>query len=353
MNPHLRLPLPLLVAALVHGWLLLGQAPIASGQAVINGCVAKKTGILRIPTTDEGCRKDETPISWNQVGPEGPEGPEGPQGEQGEPGIQGPQGIPGIGTGSGMSCIDEFRIKAALPAFAVRTECGAAPQCIDGADNDTDGKRDFPTDTGCDSYADTSEAAITDCNDGLDNDGDGSVDVADVGCRGATDSSEYWGSQCDNGIDDDGDGLVDFPDDAGCADAFDIGEHGDGLCADDAMEGPDDSVPFVAPLREEIRGTICPGDFDTIQIDIPPGIDGPSGVIVEFNFDPTKVNLNLGVYIYDCVLGGLICGPYLSPVTSTPTGTAGVLRYLSPGLRNFVISGATPADTGEYTILFR
>ena len=191
MRSRLPSPLPLAVA-FVCGWLVLGHARIASAQSLITGCVAKKTGILRVPLGDDGCRKDETPLTWNQEGPEGPIGPEGPKGDQGDPGIQGPQGIPGTGTGSGMSCIDEFRIKAAVPAFAVRTECGAAPQCVDGADNDSDGKRDFPTDTGCDSYADTSEMPVTHCSDGIDNDGDGATDYpGDSGCASRYDGSEF------------------------------------------------------------------------------------------------------------------------------------------------------------------
>jgi hypothetical protein len=335
---------------LASAWLSLGDAGLAHA-AVITACANAKTGGLRIPLAGEGCLKSETIVSWNSTGVQGPEGPRGPQGLQGPPGPIGPQGIPGVGEGSGMSCLDEFRIKAALPAFAVRAECGPAPACIDGLDNDSDGKKDFPADTGCDSYSDTSEAPITDCNDGVDNDGDGLTDLADFGCRSGTDNSEYYGSQCDNGIDDDGNGLVDFPADPGCTDPYDQGELG-GACVDDEREDGDDTVSFNVPLRQELSGIICPGDSDRVAVDVQPGIDGPSGVFVEFNFDPSQAHLRVSRLVYGCIWGGFVCSTDLVTVISVPTGTNGVLVYLPPGPQTFFISGATPDETGSYTILF-
>ncbi len=76
------------------------------------------------------------------------------------------------------------------------------PQCMDGVDNDNDGKTDFPTDTGCSSATDTSENSDSSggggggggpalCADGIDNDGDGKTDFpTDTGCSSATDTSE-------------------------------------------------------------------------------------------------------------------------------------------------------------------
>jgi len=88
------------------------------------------------------------------------------------------------------------------------------PECSDEAENDGDGRADFPSDPGCKSAEDLSEAA--DCDDGLDNDGDGLADYGvDPGCRNRLE----WATEnpaCDNGVDDDGDGLVDG-DDPECA----------------------------------------------------------------------------------------------------------------------------------------
>jgi hypothetical protein len=54
------------------------------------------SGQLRVidPATDT-CRRNETPISWNQTGPQGPAGPEGPAGPAGPVGPAGPFGPAG------------------------------------------------------------------------------------------------------------------------------------------------------------------------------------------------------------------------------------------------------------------
>ena len=53
----------------------------ASAQ-VINGCVSKN-GTLKIVADLSDCSLRETPISWNQAGPQGESGETGPQGELG------------------------------------------------------------------------------------------------------------------------------------------------------------------------------------------------------------------------------------------------------------------------------
>ncbi|HEY8154758.1 MAG TPA: trypsin-like serine protease [Myxococcota bacterium] len=97
-----------------------------------------------------------------------------------------------------------------LSAYRDQIIATVRPECSDEAENDGDGKLDFPADPGCTSAADLSEAA--DCIDGLDNDGDGLVDYGtDPGCR----NRQEWVREdpaCDNGIDDDGDSLVDAAD---------------------------------------------------------------------------------------------------------------------------------------------
>ena len=84
------------------------------------------------------------------------------------------------------------------------------PECSDEAENDGDGKLDFPADAGCTSAEDLSEAA--DCDDGIDNDQDGLTDYgSDPGCR----NRQEWAREdpaCNNGQDDDGDTLADGSD---------------------------------------------------------------------------------------------------------------------------------------------
>jgi hypothetical protein len=46
---------------------------------VINGCVGKN-GQLSIVSDPAQCKGNETPISWNGIGPQGPQGPQGPAG---------------------------------------------------------------------------------------------------------------------------------------------------------------------------------------------------------------------------------------------------------------------------------
>ncbi|HSK00377.1 MAG TPA: hypothetical protein VK932_04010 [Kofleriaceae bacterium] len=74
--------------------------------------------------------------------------------------------------------------------------CNVA-QCLDGLDNNGDGKIDFPDDPGCESLSDDSEdtvcpgAACPECSDGLDNDGDGLIDYPlDPSCLAASSAIE-------------------------------------------------------------------------------------------------------------------------------------------------------------------
>jgi glucose/arabinose dehydrogenase/N-acetylneuraminic acid mutarotase len=69
------------------------------------------------------------------------------------------------------------------------------PQCSDAADNDGDGKADFPADPGCTDADDNDETDTAPppprCSDGADNDGDGKTDFpADLGCTGTDDDDE-------------------------------------------------------------------------------------------------------------------------------------------------------------------
>jgi len=59
----------LIVAAV----LLLLVSPATSAQ-VINGCVKASNGALRIVADPAECKARETPISWDQAGPQGEPG---------------------------------------------------------------------------------------------------------------------------------------------------------------------------------------------------------------------------------------------------------------------------------------
>ena len=80
------------VASTVAAVLVAGAAAFAaaapSQDGVIAGCV-KRDGNLRLIIAgdavlkDTTCKKDETAVLWNQIGPTGPQGPTGPAGPAG------------------------------------------------------------------------------------------------------------------------------------------------------------------------------------------------------------------------------------------------------------------------------
>ena len=79
-------------------------------------------------------------------------------------------------------------------SFPESTVCAqlTPAQCSDSADNDSDGKVDYPDDQGCEDAEDDSESPDPpQCSDRLDNDSDGKTNFpADPGCTSASDDSE-------------------------------------------------------------------------------------------------------------------------------------------------------------------
>lgn len=76
---------------------------------------------------------------------------------------------------------------------------GPVPACRDRLDNDSDGRTDYPNDTGCTDADDGTESPNPQCSDGVDNDGDGWTDYPnDPGCDSQRDTSEDpGGGICD------------------------------------------------------------------------------------------------------------------------------------------------------------
>src|SRR5262245_43877852 len=75
----------------------IAWAAIPDGGGVIHACYKKSSpnqGTLRVIDTGVGqaCSGAETPLTWNQTGPQGATGPTGKQGEQGPTGPPGPAG---------------------------------------------------------------------------------------------------------------------------------------------------------------------------------------------------------------------------------------------------------------------
>jgi hypothetical protein len=94
--PRRRVLLVALPLALAAGVALAAQpGSRRPSTAVINACVKKKSGLVRVVASLNACRKRETPLSWNVQGPTGARGPTGAIGPAGPAGPTGPAGAPG------------------------------------------------------------------------------------------------------------------------------------------------------------------------------------------------------------------------------------------------------------------
>ena len=93
-----RYVLAALGAALVVAGGSIAYASIPDESGVLNACYLSG-GQLRL-SEDASCRANESPVSWNQTGPEGPAGPSGEAGPAGPAGPQGPAGPAGAGSSS-------------------------------------------------------------------------------------------------------------------------------------------------------------------------------------------------------------------------------------------------------------
>lgn len=167
----------------------------------IHGCVAHRTGALRIVSDSTACTPRETPISWNQQGVPGPAGP------------------PGISPAAGTSCpAGEFVTGIATDGSllcAAATDDGSGGGDTGGGDTggglrctdaDGDGSYDTPpplpnAQGSCDLL--TGEVFLAECySDYHDLNGD----LAD-GCEYGP--VPFTGSEVCDGLDNDADGMVD------------------------------------------------------------------------------------------------------------------------------------------------
>jgi hypothetical protein len=105
----------------------------------IHACV-NPGGQPRIVGDPGDCKSQETPLTWNIIGPPGPKGKKGdkgdpgPQGPQGDPGPQGPQGDPGPQGPQGDPGPQGPEGPQGLPGDAVKAD----PPCFDNANRYVD-----------------------------------------------------------------------------------------------------------------------------------------------------------------------------------------------------------------------
>jgi hypothetical protein len=169
-----------------------------------------------------------------------------------------------------------------------------ADECLDGADNDRDGKSDF-ADPGCSFPGDRDEHSPIACDDGIDNDGDALIDYTpyappstyavgrDLGCTSPLDTSEI--EACSDGVDNDRDGRIDMAD-AGCADPRDNDEYALAACNDHADNDRDGTVDAADPGCEypnddDERGTAVCDD----------GVDQDGDAVADLSDDPGCTDL--------------------------------------------------------------
>jgi len=109
----------------------------ASTTQTLNACV-DRDGLVRLVAIAGDCRKGETPVSWNTVGPQGAQGPQGIAGRDGQTGPQGPAGVAGTSVPSGTII---FLLRG-TPAPSGYTLIGSFDEVLNtDGDHDRDDKR--------------------------------------------------------------------------------------------------------------------------------------------------------------------------------------------------------------------
>jgi hypothetical protein len=78
-----KLLLALTCAAGVFGIVSVVQAAIPDSNGVVHGCVQPSGNLRVVRSTTSACKQNETPLDWNQTGPQGPRGPKGDTGSPG------------------------------------------------------------------------------------------------------------------------------------------------------------------------------------------------------------------------------------------------------------------------------
>ena len=86
--------LGLVLAAAAFGAVSVVQAAVTDSGGVIHGCVLPSGNLRVVVGSGRGCRRNETPLDWNQAGVPGPPGAVGPPGPAGPQGPAGPAGPP-------------------------------------------------------------------------------------------------------------------------------------------------------------------------------------------------------------------------------------------------------------------
>ncbi len=143
--------------------------------------------------------------------------------------------------------------------------CTGTAQCNNGVDDDGDGDVGYPTDPGCDSPEDMTEADTCPgvgcpvCSDGMDNDMDGQTDYpADVSCGAASGQTESCTAT---------EGVTAITGPATTGTLVGATDDVDPTCASSSGSGPDRMYQLDVPALKELRVEVDfpSGSFDTVH----------------------------------------------------------------------------------------
>src|SRR5262245_4217501 len=101
-----RIALAVIAAFCLLAGIGAAYAALQDPAGVIHACIDGKGNTRIIDVAVESCRKGETPLSWNQTGPQGPAGAPGATGATGATGPQGPAGATGPAGAAGLPGAD-------------------------------------------------------------------------------------------------------------------------------------------------------------------------------------------------------------------------------------------------------
>jgi hypothetical protein len=107
----------------------------SSSSPVIRACANKKTGVLRLARK---CRRNERPVSWNQIGPQGSQGSRGLRGATGSTGATGTPGAPGARgpegpQGPGAISLSQTIVNGEQPLATLANGIRVSGSCTAGA----------------------------------------------------------------------------------------------------------------------------------------------------------------------------------------------------------------------------
>ena len=100
--------LVLAIAAAFVAGTMVTTTIVATQSDTITACVNDKSNgkDLRIVDSADECKKNESPLTWNTVGPQGPAGPQGETGAAGADGADGTNGADGADGTNGADGAD-------------------------------------------------------------------------------------------------------------------------------------------------------------------------------------------------------------------------------------------------------